>query len=110
MKPGIELIIEERKEQIEKHGYTALHDDEFESDGKLVMAAEAAIDGDDGDFPAHWEAGAINRICSKPYKERLIIGGALYLAERERIDRRIKEIAAEIDKLNNAALNKGGVE
>lgn len=99
MKTGIELIAEERQEQIQKHGYDAYHDDEYESDGELRMAAEAAIEGSDGDFPAHWERTVINNICLKPYKERLIIGGALYMAERDRIDRRIKEIAAHIDRV-----------
>lgn len=101
MKTGIELIAEERQEQIEKHGFDSTHDDDHETEGRLIMAAEAAIEGDDGSFPASWEAGMVNKICSKPDKERLIIGGALYLAQRDQIDRRIKEIAAEIDRLTN---------
>lgn len=87
MKSGVELIADERREQIEKHGYDLTHDLEHEADGQLIVAAQAAILGNDAAFPAGWELVAVQKICDKPVKERLIIAGAL--------------IAAELDRLNN---------
>lgn len=92
MKTGIELIAQERAEQIKKHSYTI--DDDIEkydledSDGlsELSIMAIAAIEGKDGHAPAGWDLVLVQKICDKTYKERLIIAGAL--------------IAAEIDRLN----------
>lgn len=85
MKTGIELIAAERQEQIEKHGYDLNHDLDFEMDGKLIMAAQAAILGNDAAFPASWEIIMVQKICDKPLKERLIIAGALIAAEIDRL-------------------------
>lgn len=100
MKTGIELITEERQEQITKHHYTAERDDQY-INGELTIAAEASIEGDDADFPADWNLVLIQRICDKDVIDRMIIAGALYTAEKERIERRIKDIAAHIDILQN---------
>lgn len=42
-KTGVELIAEERKRQIEKHGYSATHD-ALHSGGQLIEAAKAYLD------------------------------------------------------------------
>jgi len=101
MKSGIELIAEERNDQVIKNGWTPYHDDEVNFSGQLCMAAEAVIDGADGDFPANWDLTAVQKMCDKPKLKRLIISGALFRAEQERIERRINEIAAEIDRIQN---------
>lgn len=87
MKTGIELIAEERREQIEKHGYDVRHDLDHESDGELIMAAQASILGNGAAFPAGWELSVVQKICDKPVKERLIIAGALIAAEIDRLQR-----------------------
>jgi len=84
-KTGIELIAKERQEQIEKHGRTIAWDADRNSAEELITAAHAAIDADDGQFPASWDLVAIQKICDKPYKERLIIAGALIAAEIDRL-------------------------
>lgn len=101
---ALELIFAEREEQIRKHGWTAEHDDDVNCDGQLAMAAEAAIDGVDGEFPANWDLRYIQKICDKPKKQRLIISGALFMAERDRVERRIHEIEKEIEELQKLVL------
>lgn len=101
MKTAIELIADERSEQITKHGFTKEHDLDVNSSGQLMAAAEAVIDGDDSQFPANWDLTWVQRMCDKPRVKRLIISGALLEAQKEIIQYRINEIAAEIDRLNS---------
>ncbi len=93
---GIELITIERQEQIEKHGYDSdfIKDNPQYYQGKeLAWVAEMAlaVEHEEGIdpfvYPSEWPAEDIDKILRKPYKERLIIAGAL--------------IAAEIDRLQN---------
>jgi len=92
MKTGIELIAEERKEQIEKHGRT-LKTDIKNKKHQLSFAAQmlahpmgSSIEWDcDVNIPK-WDKSIWYKMIKKPYKERLVIAGAL--------------IAAEIDRLN----------
>lgn len=78
---GVELIARERQEQIEKHGWTAEHDDAHGS-GELAEAASVILRSswDSWPFEAHWA----DKIASKPYVERLTIAGALIAAEIDR--------------------------
>lgn len=110
METGIELIAQERAEQIEKHGRTVEKDAELNSDYQLLDAAvrllskhaegrntldkndmEAPDDGMDYLFkamiPDGWNEQIWNKMFDRPYKNRLVIAGAL--------------IAAEIDRLNS---------
>lgn len=108
MKTGIELIAEERKEQLGKHGRTVELDvkhnhGQFEEDGEkynlpqLPYAAGQLLYQDDDIFRQHFQSKLFHphgwsndiwlKMRDKPYKERLIIAGAL--------------IAAEIDRLQN---------
>lgn len=92
MKTGIELIAEERQEQIEKHNYTT-HDDVLGNDEGQLSEAAAKLCSDrfgtlpTTDTPAGWNQESWVKMTTKPYKDRLIIAGAL--------------IAAEIDRLNH---------
>jgi hypothetical protein len=105
MKTGIELISEERQEQIEKHSRTTEKDVEQNEFGQLgfaavAMASEYDANGKQGGSevsrvhhflnwkPMGWDKEIWKKMISKPYKERLVIAGAL--------------IAAEIDRLNNS--------
>lgn len=93
MKTGIELISHERWEQIYKHGRLIEDDVDINEGGELAIAAVATITGEDGKFPAGWDLVAIQKICDKPYYQRLIIAGAF--------------IAAEIDRLNASGSDTG---
>lgn len=97
MKTGIELIAQERQEQIEKHGRTIESDvdqNRFHqlSDAAAILCGiptellydEQPVPNDYAPFK--WDLAIFNKMRGKDYKDRLIIAGAL--------------IAAEIDRLN----------
>lgn len=84
MKTGIELIAEERQEQIEKHGWSAEHDS-FNENGELLQAARFALGADE--WPENWDLNFAEKISSKDEIGKLKVGAAL--------------IAAEIDRLNS---------
>lgn len=86
METGIDLINEERKEQIDKHGFTSAHDKKSNSNGQLAEAAVFAITKDPYHFPENWDESWYNKLSNKKGIEALKIAGAL--------------IAAEIDRLN----------
>jgi hypothetical protein len=111
MKTGVELIAEERQEQIEKHGRTVELDvkynhGKYEKDGEqfnnpqLISAASQLIAQDDDIFRQHYEAAIFIphewnkeiwlKMMGKSYKERLVIAGALIAAEIDRLQSQLK--------------------
>lgn len=54
-KTGIELIAQERKEQIEKHGYTPELDRKQYSNESLIQAAKYCLTRDPKDYPYGWD-------------------------------------------------------
>jgi len=94
---GIELITQERKEQLTKHGRTVELDVEQNNEGQLTDAASVLTmnvpEGLMGTYlqsqgetpPVGWDSDAWNKMIRKPYKERLVIAGALIAAEIDRI-------------------------
>lgn len=91
MKTGIELIAQERKEQIEKHGRTIAKDVDFNYNKELSWMAEMLLateheEGIDPEiYPDGWDKDICSYMLSKSYKERLIIAGALIAAELDRL-------------------------
>jgi len=95
MKTAIELITQERAEQLKKHGFTIQYDIKFNSKRKLAYAARSLILYFDlNNFsedkilllkPYHWDDYVWIKMCRKSYEERLIIAGALIAAEYDRI-------------------------
>ena len=95
MKTGIELIAEERREQIEKHGYTVLKDVAHNSNEQLSIAAGWLSYNEWGcaemndvihdHCPHGWSQELWAKMCNKPYKDRLILAGALIAAEIDRL-------------------------
>lgn len=91
MKSGIELISEERQEQIEKHGFDAKHDADYEAEKQLAYAAIYLLmnysDFQDNAkyFPANWEQSWKIKFDSKSDIEGLRIAGALIAAEIDRL-------------------------
>lgn len=90
MKTGIELITQERKDQIKKHGRTVKSDVEQNDNNQLEQAAMMllAIDFEEGidseSYPDGWENEACARMLSKSKRERLVIVGALVAAALDR--------------------------
>lgn len=95
MQNGIQLISEERKQQILKHSKTVYYDvtnnDRFQlSEVASLLAAEnwghqSEEDIADEYGPYGWEEAVLIKMLKKPYKERLIIAGALIAAELDRL-------------------------
>ena len=79
---GIELIAQERKEQIEKHKWN----DKFNINYELLKMAHTALTNCEDEWPENFSTIYRDKILSKPRIEQLAIAGAL--------------IAAEIDRLN----------
>lgn len=90
MKTGIELISEEREKQISKHGFTGEHHfnhPEYYDKNQLVEAAvKIGAPIPYNQAPENWDAKWFSNLCNRPYKERLIISGALIVAEIDRIN------------------------
>lgn len=93
MKSGIELISEERQEQIQKHGRSISQDVVYNSGlEKPLTKAASALTVEHGIQlaaesmkPSNWDQEIWFKMMSKPYKERLIIAGALIAAEIDRV-------------------------
>lgn len=92
MRTGIQLITEERQKQIDKHGFTAEHhalnSDKWYHNNQLIEASntlsmpiiKSCL------VPLNWDIAWFSELCKKPYKERLIIAGALIAAELDRLN------------------------
>ncbi len=83
-KTGIQLIKEERIEQQTKHG-TSIENDYYGNDeGDLCVAAVALVTHDYKSFVETWSIGKCSKMMNKPFKQRLVIAGALIAAEIDR--------------------------
>lgn len=109
MKTGIELIAEERQEQILKHKWS-LEYDKSHKDGQLIQAAQFCQEQatgcaiEDCRWPEGWSKYFEDKIRSKTQIGKLICAGAFYMAENDRLNaetyqEEINDIAAEIDRL-----------
>lgn len=98
---GIELIVQERQRQLDEEGFSAEHDDRL-ADGQLaIMAACYAVHGIPGvkvtrkkkvpggvAFVDAWPGPAEKDTRDKhKWLDRLVIAGALILAEIDRVKR-----------------------
>lgn len=111
---GLQLIAQERKEQIYKHGFTKASDRRY-TKGELVQAAIfcLALVGQDQRFvtkkserwPEGWSPAVEDKIRMKSDLDKLITAGALYQAECDRLKKphyyatEINQIADRINHL-----------
>ncbi|BDD88718.1 hypothetical protein DPPLL_30830 [Desulfofustis limnaeus] len=87
----VELIAAERREQIEKHGFDAAHDDGPDHDrGQLIDAAVYLLTG--VGYPSSWSDEHKRKFDRKSGLERLVVAAALIAAE---YDRRVRKQARE---------------
>jgi len=94
MKTAIELIEDERAEQIEKHGFSLEKDAQYYKKGELSQAAlfckEQALiklfgkKEESAKWPNDWNSYFENKVRNKSVIGQLTVCGALYLAEFER--------------------------
>ena len=83
---GAALITAERNEQIVKHRRTIKHDITNNRKKELVTGAMAIIHCEVYMWPKGWSNDYRKHVFAKPYKERLIIAGALLAAEIDRVN------------------------
>ena len=81
---GIELITQERKEQIEKYRYDTEHDVQHHPDQALINAAIFALTLQDKWKQDGWE-NFEKKMWSKSMVERFAVAGALVAAEIDRL-------------------------
>lgn len=81
---GIELIIEERKDQIEKHGFS-VDNDTYYSKGELIQAALFCANPEFFSWPNQWDEHFKDKILNKDRIGQLKCGGAFFAAEIDRI-------------------------
>lgn len=94
-KTGIELVAQERKEQIEKHGFDLKHDLEYKG-GQLKMAATYLLTGLNLTWPSSWSEKWKEKFSKKSEIDKLIVAAALVVAD---IDRLLASNKKDKDKL-----------
>lgn len=111
MKTGIELIGDERREQIEKHGWSLGHDSNYQHKELqqaayycLMLADYKGYKGQNRHWPEDWSNHFEHKTINKSITGKLTVAGALLMAENDRRGDdlhgdQINEIAAEIDTL-----------
>lgn len=113
---GVSLIAQERREQIEKHGFSVEHDNYYKNK-ELVQAASFCLvlaeskiklynKGIPAYWPKDWGLHFMSKIVGKSKTGQLVVAGAFLKAENDRRgdsfwDKTIDLIAAEIDRLND---------
>lgn len=113
MKTGIELISEERREQIEKHGWSLGHDSNYQAKELqqaayycLMLAEYKGYKGENRFWPEDWSNQFEHKVINKSVIGKLTVAGAFLMAENARRkddlhDYLINEIADEIDRLQS---------
>lgn len=93
-KTGVELIAQERKEQIEKHGFSILDDAEYYKNQELLQAAlfcigRVTLPGSglttEIPWPDDWGKKFERKILAKDAIGQLKVAGALIAAEIDRL-------------------------
>lgn len=79
---GIELIVNERKEQLEKHGYSLERDSIYDNQELIKFSGSIIYENIDL-YP--WNRTLFQHIKIKPRIEQLAIAGALIAAELDRL-------------------------
>lgn len=82
---GLEMVVRERIEMIEKHGKTVDFDIRYNSNGELKQGAIACL-SKQADFPTHWNQANCRHIRDNKIEiDRLAVAAAFCVAEIDRI-------------------------
>ncbi len=82
---GIEIIAQERKDQLEKHGFTTEHDQQY-GKHELVRFAMYCLTLAEVHYPEGWDESWKAKIAAKSKQERLAVVGACCAAEIDRLN------------------------
>lgn len=89
MKTGIELITEERKEQIEKHGWDSKNDSAYKNE-ELLKAVLFCINPKRFEWPWNFQEKYMTKILNKSRVDQLKTAGALIASEIDRLQNIVK--------------------
>jgi nitrogenase subunit NifH len=86
--PALLKIIDERVEQVHKHGRSIESDVLHNPEGQLIQAARALLKENCvlHDFPDSWSVAAYHKMAKKSYQDRKIIAAALIAADWDRVE------------------------
>lgn len=110
MKPGKQLIAEEREKVLSK--ISVDNDMLHHPFGQLASAAYFLSTGNATDYlweislPAGWSMGLWKKLYTKSYQERLVIAGQLYLAEADRCKAMAQKMAKQLDLIRTQEVEK----
>lgn len=83
-KSPMELILDERRDQLTRHGYTLEHDKLSYKDQELIRVAQCIRNRTtEFGWPKYWNQGWYIRFANKPRIEALAVAGALVLAQQD---------------------------
>jgi hypothetical protein len=85
MKTGIELIAEERQEQIEKHGFTVQQDVKHYNNNELIKGALFCVNTETFEWPYGWDLVFKRKISESDRINQLKKAGAFIAAEIDRL-------------------------
>lgn len=85
MTKGVELIAQERDEQINKHGFDETRDTQYYANAELVQATLFSIKPNLFSFPKNWNPIYAEKIEKKNLLDRYKVAGALIAAEMDRL-------------------------
>lgn len=109
-KTGLQIIEQERDEQINKHGYSLEHaksNMHWYSHQELLQAANFCVSGVEEDWPVNWNDEARDKISGKSRIGQLACAGAFFMAQadlfgmNDYLQRNIEWCAVEIDIIQN---------
>jgi hypothetical protein len=86
IKTGMDYILQERDEQINKHGYSVQHaidNPEWYDKKQLLQAADFCLIMDENDWPKDWNDTSRDKIINKDRIGQLACAGAFYKAHDE---------------------------
>lgn len=83
-KNGYDLIMDERREQVLKHGFDSERDRNLYPNGELVAVAKCIVEQTNEGWPVQWPVDWWAKIMAKERVGQLAVAGALLMAEEER--------------------------
>lgn len=83
MQTGLDLVAQERKEQIEKHGYTIVNDQQYQNN-ELVKAALFCTAPQVFEWPQFWSTKFRYKIEHKSRIQQLVCAASFLIAEIDR--------------------------
>lgn len=83
---GIKAVVQERMEQINKHGHNPYNDHHSNNNNELVSAVFGLLNHKYGEMPEKWNQVIVDKMMAKSDRDRKVMAAALLIAEIDRMD------------------------